>query len=156
MLWWFLPYINMNQPWVHMGPHQSWIPLPPLSPLHPSGLSQSTSFECPASCIELALVICFIYDNIHVSMLFYHIIPPLPSLYFPSLEEWSYLGNVLGSPETGLFLVTRLCVLRMPYMWASWVLLLFKLTTVPGPVPGLPFVESVGCSWEELVAKLIP
>ena len=79
MLWCFLPYINMNQPWVHMGPHQSWIPLPPLSPLHPSGLSQSTSFKCPASCIELALVICFTYGNIRVSMLSFHIVPPLPS-----------------------------------------------------------------------------
>ena len=28
-------------------------PFPPPSPSHPSGLSQCTSFECPASCIEL-------------------------------------------------------------------------------------------------------
>ena len=33
-------------------------PLPPPSPPYPSGLSQSTGFECPASSIELALVIC--------------------------------------------------------------------------------------------------
>ena len=37
--------------------------LPPPSPPHPCGLSQSTSFECPASCIELALVIYFTYGN---------------------------------------------------------------------------------------------
>ena len=52
----------------------SWTPPP-----HLTGFSQSTSFECPASCIELALVICFTYGNIHVSMLFSHIIPPSPS-----------------------------------------------------------------------------
>ena len=40
-------------------------PLPPPSPPHPSGLSQSTSLECPASCIEFALVIYFTYGNIH-------------------------------------------------------------------------------------------
>ena len=47
-----------------------WTLPPSLSPPHPSGLSQSTGFGCPASCIELALVICFTYGNIHVSMLF--------------------------------------------------------------------------------------
>ena len=50
----------------------SWTPPPQFT-----GFSQSTSFECPASCIELALVICFTYGNMHVSMLFSHIIPLL-------------------------------------------------------------------------------
>ena len=36
-----------------------------------------TSFECPASCIELVLVIYFTYGNIHISMLFSHIYPTL-------------------------------------------------------------------------------
>ena len=65
ILWWFLPYIDMNQPRVPVC-SPFWTPLPP----HPSGLSQSTSFECPASCIRLGLVIYFTYGNIHVSMLF--------------------------------------------------------------------------------------
>ena len=52
---------------IHMSPH----PEPPSHlPPHPSALSQSTSFECLASCIELGLVIYFTYHNIHVSMLF--------------------------------------------------------------------------------------
>ena len=38
-----------------------------------------TGFECPASCIELTLVLYFTYGNTHVSVLFSHIIPPLPS-----------------------------------------------------------------------------
>ena len=65
-----------------MGVHVSHHPEPPLlppSPPHLSGLSQSTSFECPDSCIGLALVIYFTYGNIQVSMLFSQIIPPLPS-----------------------------------------------------------------------------
>ena len=46
------------------------------SPPHPSGLSQSTGFECPALYITLVLVIYFLYGNIHVSMPFSQIIPP--------------------------------------------------------------------------------
>ena len=69
ILCWFLPYIDMNQPRVHMCP-RSRTPLPPPSPPHPSGLSQCTGFECPASCIQLGLVICFTHGNIHVSVLF--------------------------------------------------------------------------------------
>ena len=44
VLWWFLPYIDMNQPQVYMCP-PSQTPLPPPSPPHPSGLSQCTDFE---------------------------------------------------------------------------------------------------------------
>ena len=43
-------------------------PLPTPSPPQPPGLSQSTSFECSASYIELALVIYFAYGNIHASV----------------------------------------------------------------------------------------
>ena len=78
ILWWFLPDTDMNQPWVYMcSPSQTSF-LPP-SPSHPSGSSQCTSPEHPVSCIEPGLAICFTYDNIHVSMLFSQIIPPLPS-----------------------------------------------------------------------------
>ena len=73
VLWWFLPFINMNQPQVHMcAPIQK--PSTPPSPPHLSGLSQSTNFECTASCIKLALVICFTCGNIHISMLFSQLI----------------------------------------------------------------------------------
>ena len=54
----------------------SQMPLPPLSPSHPSGMSLCTSFLCPVSWIELGLVIYFTYGNIHVSMLFFKLSHP--------------------------------------------------------------------------------
>ena len=70
----------MNWPQVYMCSPRNPEPhlLPPSLP-HPSGLSQSTSFGCPASCIAFALVICFTYGNIHISMLFSQVISPSPS-----------------------------------------------------------------------------
>ena len=75
ILWWFLPYIDMNQPRCP----SILTTLPPPFPPHRSGSPQNTGFECPASCMELTLVIYFTYGNIHVSMLFSQIIPPSPS-----------------------------------------------------------------------------
>ena len=63
---------------IHMSPHPEPHLLPPSSPC-PPGLSQSTGFGCPASCIKLALVTYFTYSNIHVSVLFSQIIIPLSS-----------------------------------------------------------------------------
>ena len=54
----------MNQPPVYMCPFHPEHRVTNSSLLHPSWLSQSTGFECPASCIELALVIYFIYGNV--------------------------------------------------------------------------------------------
>ena len=68
----------MNWPQVYMCP-----PYPEslshLPPPYPSGLSQSTGFGCPVSCITLALVICFTCGNAHVSVLFSQITHPSPS-----------------------------------------------------------------------------
>ena len=55
---------DMNQPWVHMCP-PFWIPLPPPSPPHPSGLSQFTGFKCPVSCIELHVFQCYSLRSSH-------------------------------------------------------------------------------------------
>ena len=67
--------------WVCHGctcvPHPEPLLPPPFSS-HPSGSSQCTSPEHPVSCIEPGLVICFTYDNIHVSIPFSHIILPSP------------------------------------------------------------------------------
>jgi len=65
----------MNQPQVYMcPPSQTPTHLPP----HPIPLGGPSALA--VSCIELRLVIYFTYGNIHVSMLFSQIIPPLPSL----------------------------------------------------------------------------
>ena len=60
-----LPYINVNPPLAYTC-SQSWTPLPPLSPHHPSGSSQCTSPKLPVSCMEPGLAIRFLYDIIHV------------------------------------------------------------------------------------------
>ena len=87
---WFLPSIDMNQPWVYMCPLLPKSLLPP-SPSHPSGSSQCTSFECPVSCTELRLLICFTYGNAYASVLFSQIIPPLPSPIEPKSLFFLYL-----------------------------------------------------------------
>ena len=96
ILWWFLPYIDMNQ--------CTCVSPPPPSPSHPSGLSQWMGFECPVSCIKLGLVIRFTYGNIHVSMLFSQIIPSSPSprvqksvLYIYVFFAVSHIGPSLPS-----------------------------------------------------------
>ena len=99
ILWWFLPYIHINQLWMYMC-SPSWPSLPPPSLSHPSRLSQCTSPEHPVSCIEPRLAIYFTYDNIHVSMLFSQIIPPSPSptesnsLFFTSVSL--FLSHIQG------------------------------------------------------------
>ena len=93
VLWCFLPYIHMNQPWVYIR-SPSWSSLPPPSPCQPSGPSLCTSLQHPVSCIELGLLIVFTCENIHVSVLFSQSITPLPSpteskvLLFTSVSRW--------------------------------------------------------------------
>ena len=68
-----LPYIDMNLPKVYTC-SPSWTPLPLPSAYHSSGSSSA-----PASSILYHASICLTYDNIHASVLFSQIIPPLPS-----------------------------------------------------------------------------
>ena len=83
---------------------QSWTPIPLPSPYHPSGSSQCTSPKHPVSCIEPGLGhSLFLYDIIHVSMLFSQIIPPSLSpteskrLFYTSVSyHLSHLGRPRG------------------------------------------------------------
>ena len=85
-----LPYINMNPPWVYTC-SQSWTPLPPPSPYHPSGSSRCTSPKHPIFCIEPGLAMCFTYDNTHVTVLFSQVIPPSP---FPTESKRLFCTSV--------------------------------------------------------------
>ena len=60
VLWWFLPYIHMNQPWVYMC-SPSWLSLPPPSPSHPLGSSQCSS---PTGLSAVSLYWCQMFRNL--------------------------------------------------------------------------------------------
>ena len=62
---------------IHVSPHPEF-PATSL-PFYPSGLSQSPGFGCPASRIDFALVICFTYGSVHISMPVSQTTPPLAS-----------------------------------------------------------------------------
>ena len=70
--------IHWHPPRVYMS-SQTWTPLPPPTPYHPSGSSPCTSPKHPISCIELRLAIRFLYNSIHVSTPFSQSIPTSPS-----------------------------------------------------------------------------
>ena len=114
-----LPYINMNL-WQVYTCSQSWTPLPPPSPYHLSGSSQSTSPKHPVSCIKPRLVIHFLYDIIHVSRPFSLIIPPSPSptesksLFYTSVSL--LLSRIWGYPY--------ICVSTLYWCFSFWLTLL--------------------------------
>ena len=95
----------MLRPESATGAHvsSSWTPLPPHSPSHPSGFSQCTGFEC----IELALVIYFTYGNVHVSMLFSHIIPPSPSPTEPKSLFFISVSLLLSCVESHHYCLSK-------------------------------------------------
>ena len=68
---------TLRVPWIHRGRTPATSHLPPHT--ISLGLSQCTSPKHPVSCIELRLVIRFLYDIVHVSMPFSQIILPSPS-----------------------------------------------------------------------------
>ena len=71
ILYWFLPYIDMNQPWIYMcSPSRS--PLPPPSPSHPSGSSQCTSPEHLSHASNLGSFICKVLSHKHYTFELFH------------------------------------------------------------------------------------
>ena len=94
------PYIDLNLTWVYMC-SPSWIPLPSPSLSHASGSPQCTSPKHPVSCITPRLAIHFTYDILHVSMLYSHIIPLLPS---PTESKRLFNTSLFAVLHTGLSL----------------------------------------------------
>ena len=101
----------------------AWTPFHSPSPSNPSGLSQCTSPEHPVSCIEPGLVICFTYDNMHVSILFSQIIQPLPCprgqktvLYICVSFAVSHIGLSLPS-----FYIPYICVSILYWCCSFWL-----------------------------------
>ena len=78
ILYWFCHTSTCIRHGCTCVPHPEPHLLPP-SLYHPSGSSQYTSPKHPVSRIEPGLAIRFIYNIIHVSMLFSQIIQPSPS-----------------------------------------------------------------------------
>ena len=62
----------------------------------------------PASWIKLALVICFTYGNVHVSMLFSQIAPPLPSTTESKSLFFTSVSPLLSCMEDRAFLFFNL------------------------------------------------
>ena len=76
ILYWFCHTLTWIRHRCTCVPH----PEPPSHlPHHPIPLGHPTTPEHPVSCIKPGLVIRFTYDNIHMSMPFSQINPPLPS-----------------------------------------------------------------------------
>ena len=95
----FVIYQHESATGIHVFPI-----LNPPSPYHPSGSSQCTSTKHPVACIKPGLVTHFIYDSIHVSMLFSQIIPASPSptesksLFFISVQSLAISLSFLFFP----------------------------------------------------------
>ena len=97
ILCWPLPSINVNQPQVCTCPLPCEPPSTSPYPSHTSRLSQEYWVELPVSHSTFPPPICFIYDNVYVSMLFSQLDPPCPSprvstsLFSMSMSPFSIL-----------------------------------------------------------------
>ena len=95
-----LPYINMNLPQVYMC-SQSWTPIPPPSPYHPSGSSQCTRPKHPVSCIEPGLAILIWHYTCFSAILLNH---PTLSLSHRVQKTVLYICVSFAVSHTGLSL----------------------------------------------------
>ena len=120
-----LPCISMNQPEVYMCPVHPEPPLSPPSLPHPSRLSQGTSFGCPASCIELARVICFTCGNVRVlsatlshSVLTSGCVGAQGGCPFSPVVRSAYIshGHLIPCWEVFYSLLTFLVILRVKFL----------------------------------------
>ena len=132
-----LPYININPPRVYTC-SQSWTPLPPPSPYHPSGSSQCTSPKLPVSCIEPGLAIHFLYDIIHVLMPFSQSIPllPLPQSPKDCSIHLCWLSVLNIAVCTCPFLKSLLTLLQCCFCFTFCIFFGGEACGIPAPRPG--------------------
>ena len=109
----------MNQPQVYMYPPI----LSPPSPAYDSELSPSTSFGCPASCIELELVVCFTRANVHVSTLFS--LKPSHARLLPLSPKVCSLHRVSDQSQHFFFVFST--IWTGVYRWITALLVFFSL-----------------------------
>ena len=121
-----LPYINMNLPRVYTC-SQSWTPLPPPSPYHPSGSSQCTSPKHPVSCIQPRLAICFLYDIIHVSVPFSQIITPSPSATETKILFYTSVSLLLSRRQGYCYHLSKFQIYALVYCIVLFFLAYFTL-----------------------------
>ena len=121
---------------IHMFP-PSRTSIPPPTPSHPSRLSQSTSFEFPASYSKFPLVVYFTYGNVDVSVLLFQFAPPSPSLMCPhfyslDLRLYAALWIALSVPSFSIICVN---------MWYSF----FSFWLTSFHIIGSRFIHLIKC-----------
>ena len=83
ILWWFLPYIHMNQPWVYMFPILN---LPPTSPhpipqSHPSAPALSTlSHALNLDWYSISQMIIYMFQCYSLKSSHHHLLPQSPKV----------------------------------------------------------------------------
>ena len=94
-------------------------PISPPSQSHPSGSSQCTSPEHPVSCLEPGLAIHFTYDNIHISMPFSQVIPPLPSSTESKRQFYTSVSLLLSCIQGYLYHLSKFHIYALVYQLYS-------------------------------------
>ena len=124
----------------------SWTSLPPPLQSHASGSFQCTSPEHLISCIKPGLAMYYTYDNIHVSMLCSHIIPPSPSptetksLFCTSVSLFLFCNKFYFLKPSDLVLINR------NDKFQPWSSLVAQMVKNP-PAVQETWVQSLG--WED-------
>ena len=122
ILWLFLPYINMNQPWVYMCP-TILDPLPPPCPTHSFVLSQTTSFGCLlhasnlhwSSILHMVIYMFQCYSLISSALAFSHIAQK-SVLYICVSFSVLHIGSSLQS-----FSIPYICVNIFCWCFSFWL-----------------------------------
>ena len=106
ILWWFLPHVDMHQPWVSMFPCVPKAP-PSPSPSHPSGLSQSLALSAlfHASNLDwssISHMIIFMFQCYSLKSSHSHLLPQSPKVCSLNLCLFCCLANRVQQSMRGI------------------------------------------------------